>query len=114
MAVGALAGVTVVEIGHSLAAPYAGMILASLGAEVIKIENVDGGDYAMWRKGLGTKYTAADFDTWRAHFGQTYTPGAGAGLSAVPEPGAWLLMCVGLGMLARMRVRYNALPALQG
>jgi crotonobetainyl-CoA:carnitine CoA-transferase CaiB-like acyl-CoA transferase len=41
-----LAGVCVVEIGHSLAAPYAGMILAGLGAEVIKIENKEGGDYA--------------------------------------------------------------------
>ncbi len=41
-----LLGICVVEIGHSLAAPYAGMILASLGAEVIKIENADGGDHA--------------------------------------------------------------------
>ncbi|WP_250469400.1 CoA transferase [Caballeronia sp. GAFFF2] len=41
-----LAGVCVVEIGHSLAAPYAGMILGSLGAEVIKIESAEGGDYA--------------------------------------------------------------------
>lgn len=41
-----LQGVCVVEIGHSLAAPYAGMIFASLGARVVKIENADGGDYA--------------------------------------------------------------------
>ena len=41
-----LAGICVVEIGHSLAAPYAGMILASLGAEVIKIESAGKGDYA--------------------------------------------------------------------
>ena len=41
-----LSGVCVVEIGHSLAAPYAGMILAGLGAQVIKIENEAGGDYA--------------------------------------------------------------------
>jgi crotonobetainyl-CoA:carnitine CoA-transferase CaiB-like acyl-CoA transferase len=41
-----LSGVSVVEIGHSLAAPYAGMILAGLGAQVIKIENEAGGDYA--------------------------------------------------------------------
>jgi crotonobetainyl-CoA:carnitine CoA-transferase CaiB-like acyl-CoA transferase len=36
----------VVEIGHSLAAPYAGLIFAHLGARVVKIENADGGDYA--------------------------------------------------------------------
>lgn len=41
-----LAGITVFEIGHSVAAPYAGLILAELGAEVIKVENPDGGDYA--------------------------------------------------------------------
>lgn len=41
-----LDGVCVVEIGHSLAAPYAGMILGSLGADVIKIESPAGGDYA--------------------------------------------------------------------
>ena len=39
-----LAGTVVVEIGHSIAAPYAGMILGELGAEVIKVENPKGGD----------------------------------------------------------------------
>jgi len=41
-----LKGITVVEIGHSVAAPFAGLILAELGAEVIKVENPKGGDYA--------------------------------------------------------------------
>jgi crotonobetainyl-CoA:carnitine CoA-transferase CaiB-like acyl-CoA transferase len=36
----------VIEIGHSIAAPYAGMILGELGAEVIKVENPKGGDPA--------------------------------------------------------------------
>jgi crotonobetainyl-CoA:carnitine CoA-transferase CaiB-like acyl-CoA transferase len=41
-----LQGLTVVEIGHSLAAPYAGLIFAHLGARVVKIESADTGDYA--------------------------------------------------------------------
>ncbi|MGN8549629.1 CaiB/BaiF CoA transferase family protein [Bradyrhizobium sp. 13971] len=41
-----LAGITVVELGHSVAAPYAGLILADLGARVIKVENPKSGDYA--------------------------------------------------------------------
>ena len=41
-----LADVCVIEIGHSLAAPYAGQIFAHLGARVIKIENSTTGDYA--------------------------------------------------------------------
>jgi crotonobetainyl-CoA:carnitine CoA-transferase CaiB-like acyl-CoA transferase len=41
-----LSGVTVVELGHSVAAPYAGLILADLGARVIKVESPGSGDYA--------------------------------------------------------------------
>src|SRR5437764_790523 len=41
-----LSGIVVIEIGHSIAAPYAGMILGELGAEVIKVENPKGGDAA--------------------------------------------------------------------
>ena len=41
-----LTGIRVVEIGHSVAAPFCGQILADLGAEVVKIENPDGGDDA--------------------------------------------------------------------
>ncbi len=39
-------GVTVVELGTSVAAPFAGKILTELGAQVIKVENPDGGDPA--------------------------------------------------------------------
>src|SRR6266436_9702661 len=41
-----LSGIVVVEIGHSIAAPYAGMILGELGAEVVKVENPKSGDAA--------------------------------------------------------------------
>lgn len=39
-----LDGVRVVELGQVLAGPFAGAILADLGAEVIKVERVEGGD----------------------------------------------------------------------
>jgi len=41
-----LSGVTVVEFCHSVAGPYAGSILADLGADVVKVEAPDKGDYA--------------------------------------------------------------------
>ncbi len=41
-----LDGIRVVEIGHSIAAPYGALILAELGAEVIKIERPGKGDDA--------------------------------------------------------------------
>lgn len=41
-----LRGHCVVEVGNSVAGPYAGMILAELGADVIKIEAPNGGDFA--------------------------------------------------------------------
>src|SRR5919206_4577192 len=41
-----LSGLVIVEIGHSIAAPYAGMILGELGAEVIRVETPKGGNAA--------------------------------------------------------------------
>ena len=39
-----LRDVRVIEMGHLIAGPFCGSLLADLGAEVIKIENPDGGD----------------------------------------------------------------------
>ena len=42
------ANLVVVELGHSVAAPFAGQIFSELGARVIKIEKADGDDARKW------------------------------------------------------------------
>jgi crotonobetainyl-CoA:carnitine CoA-transferase CaiB-like acyl-CoA transferase len=49
----ALDGITVLELGTTLTAPFAGMLLADLGADVVKVENPEGGDhFRAFRGGL--------------------------------------------------------------
>ena len=43
-----LTGIKVVEIGRYIAAPYAGRLLADLGAEVVKVESADGDPMRRW------------------------------------------------------------------
>jgi alpha-methylacyl-CoA racemase len=45
---GPLHGIKVVEIGQALAGPLAGVILADMGADVIKVEEPGTGDYMRW------------------------------------------------------------------
>jgi crotonobetainyl-CoA:carnitine CoA-transferase CaiB-like acyl-CoA transferase len=41
---GPLAGMKVIELAHIMAGPVCGLMLADMGAEVVKVEKVDGGD----------------------------------------------------------------------
>ena len=43
-----LAGIVVVELGHSVAAPCAGLVLGDLGADIVKIEKPGGDDARKW------------------------------------------------------------------
>src|SRR5262245_1513041 len=51
-----LSGLRVLELGHIVAGPTASLILADLGADVIKVENPDGGDQARRMPGAGSGY----------------------------------------------------------
>ncbi len=51
-----LDGLRVIELGHIVAGPTASLILADLGADVIKIEHPDGGDQARRMSGAGSGY----------------------------------------------------------
>jgi hypothetical protein len=68
---------------------------------------VDAADYIVWRIGLGTTYTQADYDVWLANFGQT--SGGGASIAAsfvhatVPEPAALTLAMVATVLLGLCR-----------
>ena len=54
---GVLEGVRVLELGQVLAGPFAGAILADLGAEVIKVERIEGGDDA---RRMGPPFRGSD------------------------------------------------------
>jgi hypothetical protein len=57
---------------------------------------VDAADYVVWRNGVGTIYTHADYDLWRAHFGLTAAAldvSLSSELAArVPEPASAVLL----------------------
>ena len=58
-----LAGLKVLEIGHSIAAPYAAAIMGEMGADIIKLENPGNGDYA---RGWGPPFSAGTSTIFQA------------------------------------------------
>src|ERR671937_560741 len=62
---GPLAGVVVADFSRVLAGPYATMLLADMGATVVKVERPDGGDETRswgppWSDGLSTYFQAVN------------------------------------------------------
>jgi hypothetical protein len=68
---------------------------------------VDAADYAVWRDGLGAKYTADDYLLWKSNFGATAGAAAGFGATAsVPEPASLtLLVALAIVVSAGLRPR---------
>jgi hypothetical protein len=74
--------------------------------------SVDAADYVVWRNGVGTTYTQADYDLWRAHFGKTtmsaaVLPDAPTVAAAVPEPTTWTIVAATMAAVALSRKRLN-------
>ena len=59
-----LKGIKVVELARILAGPWAGQLLADLGAEVIKVESEQGDDTRAW----GPPFIERDNDVSAAYF----------------------------------------------
>lgn len=104
-------GDTNYKLTSLLAAPAANADKILRKGDYNKNGTVDSADWVLWRKTLGSltdlsadgneslNIDQADRIHWRDNFGAA-APGSGAGLSgAVPEPGAMMLMIVGLSAL---------------
>jgi len=74
---GPLAGVRVLELARILAGPWAGQILADLGADVIKVERKGAGDYT---RGWGPPFVPAEDG---GHLGAAYFHGTNRGKRSI-------------------------------
>jgi hypothetical protein len=74
----------------------------TLGGDFDHNGKVDGADFLLWQRGLGTTYTAGDLATFKANFGQG---SAVAAASGVPEPTAAVLACLAVGAALGRRRR---------
>ena len=51
-----LEGIRVLELGHTVMGPTAGLVLADMGADVYKVERTGKGDDTRWLKGFGAGF----------------------------------------------------------
>lgn len=114
-----LAGVKVIELARILAGPWAGQILADLGAEVIKVEAPEGDDTRRW----GPPFLTHDGETSAAYFHATNrgkrsvtcdfrTPEGQAFVRALVADADILIENFKVGGLAKYGLDYDSLRAV--
>ena len=119
---GPLAGVRAVELGQIAAGPFAGSLLADLGADVVKIERPDGGDGMRGWPPLSTTTTAGGEAPYSENFASLNRNKRSVALDLKDPAGIErLLALVGVadvlvenyrpGVLARLGAGYDAVSA---
>lgn len=107
-----LQGVVVLDLGRYYLAPYAGFLLAMAGADVIKIENVDG-EPMRSRRGGGTSYAIALLNANKRAITLNLKHARGRDLlRALVQRADVLLENFAPGMLERAGLGYGALSEL--
>ena len=115
-----LAGIKVVELARILAGPWAGQVLADLGAEVIKIESPEGDDTRRWGPPFvdnadGTRDAAYFHATNRGKTAQTVdlsTPGGQAHVRALVADADVVIENFKVGGLTKYGLDHASLSAL--
>ena len=117
---GALAGVVVVDVTRVVAGPYCAMILADLGATVIKVEHPDDPDYARTFPPMLEREDADPFSGFFAQFNRNKLgvtanlrhPDGKALLERLVERADVLIENFRPGVTARLGIDYDALRAI--
>jgi CoA:oxalate CoA-transferase len=104
---GPLAGIRVLEVGHMLAGPYATMLLADLGADVVKIEP-PGGDIS---RQVGDSYFVSLNRSKRSVCLDLTAEAGQAGLAALAADAHALLVNLKPSAIVRLGLTYDALRA---
>ncbi len=87
----ALDAAALVDVGWTVLPP------AGLIGDYNHNDVVDAADYTVWRNGLGSIYTADDYNLWKMHFGEASGSGSASfGSRPAPEPGSFSLVVLGV------------------
>jgi len=106
-----LAGIRVLELGHTVMGPAAGLVLADLGADVIKIEPAPAGDHTRRLPGFAAGFFAY-FNRNKRSLALDLKTANGQGLRRRLAAGADVLLeNYGPGTMERLGCGYDQLAA---
>src|ERR1700741_2945659 len=104
-----LAGLKVLEFSHTVMGPTAGLVLAELGADVIKVEPAPKGDHTRGLGGFAAGFFAAFSRNKRSLAGDLKRPEGQAAMRRLAATADVLIENYGPGTMERLGCGYEAL-----